>query len=425
MSTARLTFLYPHLFRTARLGESAAAAACRRAPCRRTSTATTSASRPPQHAAPFGTAPQPQQGNRFPKRAGMAVEPKPLGDVQQAPALETPATSEAQQAAADAEERESSPEQKKEAAAKLDPAADARKETLSSPGASSSSSPDASAAEQQNTTGTPPGAPPPADGAKKKGASGPMDAILYLEPPSHSPDSRPPPHLTPPPYVHHFDSYSLVKQLSAGGYTTEQAITAMKAVRAILAQNLDVAQDSLVSKADVENETYLFRAACSELSTEVKNSRRVADEQLRQQRTLLQHEVDILAQSLNQELLTLNDTVKGMFNDRKIAVREEQKAAESAIQQLNYRISVNLTSDSRSEIEALRWVLVRRAVLGIIFMAVITLSTLRYASYLAHERQREAEKQAKEAREAEALRKSDGKQDHSSGPDAAEILAAN
>ena len=78
-------------------------------------------------------------------------------------------------------------------------------------------------------------------------------------------------------------------------------------------------------------ETYLFSAACSELSTEVKNNGRIADEEMRQKRTLLQHEVDILTQSLNQEVLTLNDNVRGTFNDRKIAVREEQKAVESTV----------------------------------------------------------------------------------------------
>jgi hypothetical protein len=59
--------------------------------------------------------------------------------------------------------------------------------------------------------------------------------------------------MAPPPYVHHFDTYSLVKQLGDGGYSQAQAIEVMKGVRAILAQNLDVAQESLVSKSDVEN----------------------------------------------------------------------------------------------------------------------------------------------------------------------------
>jgi hypothetical protein len=41
--------------------------------------------------------------------------------------------------------------------------------------------------------------------------------------------------------------------VEAGGFTEEQAITAMKAVRGLLALNLDVAKAGLVSKSDVEN----------------------------------------------------------------------------------------------------------------------------------------------------------------------------
>lgn len=83
--------------------------------------------------------------------------------------------------------------------------------------------------------------------------------------------------------------------------------------------------------AATDQETYLFRAACSELRQEIKNNRRLQDEQIRQQRAHLQHEVDILTQSLNQAVLTLNDNVRGMFNDRRMAVREEQKTADSAV----------------------------------------------------------------------------------------------
>jgi hypothetical protein len=85
-----------------------------------------------------------------------------------------------------------------------------------------------------------------------------------------------------------------------------------------------------------DQETYLFTAACSELSTEIRNNRRLEEEQLRQQRTHLQHEVDILTQSLNQEVLTLNDNVRGLFNDRKMAVSEEQKVVQSAVSFLSW-----------------------------------------------------------------------------------------
>lgn len=334
-----------------------------------------------QHAAPFGTSTASKKAS-FAPRVGKGIEPKPLGSVQGAPALESHMKEALPPPPPEA--RDSTPEQRKDAAKALDPAADGLKKTLSSPGVSSSekkklreqahqaqkeeaqkeetqkeeaqqeeaqqaqkeqAQAQAQAQEKKEkqkqkqqgsaeTTATGPDGEPP----KKKRATGPMDAVLHIEPPENQPVSEKPPHLTPPPYVHHFDSYSLVKQLEQGGYTNAQAITAMKAVRALLAQNLEVAQGGLISKSDVENETYLFRAACAELSTEVKNNRRIADEQLRQQRTVLQHEVDNTTQVMNQELLTLNDNVKGMFNDRKMAVREEQKAAESAVRRLLYPI---------------------------------------------------------------------------------------
>ncbi|KAJ4268724.1 hypothetical protein NW762_002792 [Fusarium torreyae] len=254
--------------------------------------------------------------------------------------------------------------------------------------------------------------------------SGPLEAILHMEPPETTKPTttRPGPAMCPPPYVHHFDSYSLVRQLQDGGYSQEQATTSMKAIRTLLAENLDIAQSTLVSKSDVENETYLFTAACSELSTEIKNNRRLEEEQLRQQRTHLQHEVDILTQSLNQEVHTLNDNVRGSFNDRKMAVREEQKVVESAVQQINYKISIVLSSDAKSEIEAVRWILIRRSVLGILFMAVLTLGTLRYATYVSHERQREADRKKKEEEEK---RRNGGKQDRATDADAIAILAAN
>ncbi|KAL7798251.1 hypothetical protein V8C37DRAFT_369251 [Trichoderma ceciliae] len=277
-------------------------------------------------------------------------------------------------------------------------------------------------------------APKPADSSDSTGSAEPkasnprdvpkmsdkLDTVYYMGAPENI--SQKTPSMSPPKYVHHFDSYSLVKQLQEEGYTNDQAITMMKAIRTILAHNLDMAQERLVSKSDVENESYLFSAACSELSAEIKNNRRGQDEQIRQQRTHLQHEVDILTQTLNQELLTLNDNVRGLFNDRKMAVREGQRAVESAIQQITYKISIMLSSDSKSEIEGVRWILIRRSVVGILFMAILTLGTIRYATYVSHERQRELDRKKKEE---EDLRRDGGKNDRTSAPDAAAILAAN
>ncbi|KAI1094741.1 hypothetical protein F5B19DRAFT_444564 [Rostrohypoxylon terebratum] len=397
MPTPRLTFLYPHLFRAARFGESSAQRAkirCRKSPnsCK------------PRMAAFSSTTPSRQAVF---ERHGKAVEPFPVTpEVVNLPGPNPdppkPLSSEPATKESKSKEKETVQEVKEKEDV-VEKAADKKEVTpQAGPTASSSSSP----TPQQVAT------------EAKMQESGPMEAVLHMPPPQEIHHL----HISTPPYVHHFDSYSLVKELEAGGYTKGQAITVMKAIRVLLAQNLDVAQEGLISKSDVENETYLFRAACSELSAEVQNNRKIADETTRQQRTQLQHEVDIVSQRMSQDLMTLKDDVKGMFNDRRMNVREEQRTMESAIQQLNLKISVDLNSDSRSDIEGLRWVLIRRSVLGILFMAVCTLGTLRYATYLKHERQREEERKA---REAEKLRNNHGREDHAPPVDAAEILAAN
>lgn len=304
MSTARLTFLYPHLFRSIRLGESAVAqTAVKR--CRKPATA-----RKP-FAAAFTTSTR--TGEAVFERHGKAVEPTaaPPGAVKLPQPESTEATAAEAQRCEDAAAAERVVQEAEDVPAEEDVAAATETQPL------------------QDSGVTQKAAPPPQQKAaeEKMQTSGPMDAVLHMPPPGEHAH----PHIAKPPYVHHFDTYTLVKQLEGGGYSREQAITIMKAVRGLLAQNLDIAQDGLVSKSDVDNETYLFNAACSELSSEVVNTQRNADEVSRQKRTLLQHEVDILSQKLSQDLMTLRDDVKGMFNDRKMAVREEQRRMEGAV----------------------------------------------------------------------------------------------
>jgi hypothetical protein len=97
--------------------------------------------------------------------------------------------------------------------------------------------------------------------ANTKDALAPLETVLHMSPPE-SPEvqnASKPPHLQTPPYVHHFDTYALVQQVQSGGFTKNQSITAMKAVRELLAINLDVAKQGLVSKGDVENVSIMLR----------------------------------------------------------------------------------------------------------------------------------------------------------------------
>ncbi|KAK0249634.1 hypothetical protein LTR91_010603 [Friedmanniomyces endolithicus] len=209
----------------------------------------------------------------------------------------------------------------------------------------------------------------------------------------HSPPIKAP-HLDQPRYVHHFDTYGLVKQLTSSGWSTPHATLVMKAVRLMLADNMELAKDALVSKSMVENETYLFRAACAELKTEVSGRRRTEHEKMQTERTHLQHEVDILSQRVGQESGVLKDDLKGMFDDRKMGVRNEQRGMESKIQQLNYKITVSLQADARSEVEGLRWVMTRRVIITLAAIVLMVIGGLRLAANALHERELEAKKRA-------------------------------
>ncbi|KAL4918071.1 hypothetical protein BDW62DRAFT_71258 [Aspergillus aurantiobrunneus] len=212
----------------------------------------------------------------------------------------------------------------------------------------------------------------------------PLEGVLHMPSPSSyltpSAPHNQSPHMAPPPYVHHFDTYTLVQDLANGGFSDKQSITIMKAVRKILQNNLDFAKQNLTSKSDVENETYLFQAACSELQSSLQVARNSEVQRQRASRTSLQHESDILSQRTNQELAGLKDDIKGMFNDHKMTVRELQRSIDTSVQELNYKITVSLNSDSKSEIEGLRWILTRRAALAIGISAFMILLFLRYSS---------------------------------------------
>ncbi|KAL4967359.1 uncharacterized protein BDV14DRAFT_169870 [Aspergillus stella-maris] len=240
----------------------------------------------------------------------------------------------------------------------------------------------------------------------------PLEGVLHMPSPSSylTPTTSPhnsPPHMAPPPYVHHFDTYTLVQDLANGGFSDKQSEVIMKAVRKILQNNLDFAKQNLTSKSDVENETYLFSAACSELQSSLQTARNSEIQRQRASRASLEHETDILSQRTNQELSGMKDDIKGMFNDHKMTVRELQRSIDTSVQELNYKITVSLNSDSKSEIEGLRWILTRRAALAIATSAFMILLFLRYSSTQRAQNTPEKKKEAAPAKEGTETRSSD------------------
>lgn len=357
MATPRLPFLYPQLFRSARAYENSA----RSMPFQPSSFAT------------FNTTRHRNQST-VSRRQPQSMESK-------LPPPTQPKKRSARQASSSSVNRKATPKGQKDTAKESSPQSagstsrsqDAKDENQDSTKPTEASVPSQSPAKAEEK----PGASKAADGMPKEvpPPTNPMDAVLRMPPPSDlglatlPSNGQEVPHLEPAPYIHHFDTYTLVKDLQAGGFSEEQAITVMKGIRGILQEKLDLAEATLTSKSDSENEEYLFKAACSELRSSLESSRHLEVERQRSSRTQLQHEVDILNMRITQELAKMNDDLKGMWNDHKMTTREQQQGQDTGIQELNYKIAVSLASDGKSEAEGLRWVLTRRAAFAIVFSA--------------------------------------------------------
>lgn len=241
MSLTRLSFLYPHLFKTAKVCE------CNlpRRPPRRgekrspKSTFSTSAQhRHETYAQRYGTAAEPQPPP-IPATDGLG-ESKTLANTIEKD-VKTPIRKQ--------QERKSDPNQAKEATN-----ANHEVQKIAEKSLKSQSSPtDNSAPASKLDSGEflPREAMKPTIG-KEPGKS--LETVLHMEAQdTKGNEEHKPHHLQAPPYVHHFDTFTLVSDLQKGGFTEAQSVTLMKAVRSLLATNLDIARESLVSKSDIEN----------------------------------------------------------------------------------------------------------------------------------------------------------------------------
>jgi len=172
--------------------------------------------------------------------------------------------------------------------------------------------------------------------------------------------------MKPAEYVHDFDSYAFVNRLHKDGMLTrEQSVVLMKAIRYLLRRSVLKAKAHFLSRGELENEMYLFRAAMSELRNEIATIRKNEAASLRAETTTLLRDVDSLNQALREQTSDLENQIDIEVGNRKSVLRTEQKDLELQIQGLNNKIIVQILSDLRSELEQVRWVSTRRGLIAI------------------------------------------------------------
>ncbi|CAO0797804.1 unnamed protein product [Mucor circinelloides] len=175
---------------------------------------------------------------------------------------------------------------------------------------------------------------------------------------------------------HHFDTYEVLTHLESQGFTRRQAEVIMKGMKFRLRECTASVKQQLLLTSDLENESYLFKAALSELRTEVQVMRRNDMQMLQTDLSLITREVDSLEQRLSEGVADMKNEIQMDMNNRKNETREDQKEMDMKIQEINNKFTIRL-GDIRTEIEAVRWETIWKGMTGVL-LAGLTIASLGY-----------------------------------------------
>ncbi|KAI0049604.1 hypothetical protein FA95DRAFT_1556699 [Auriscalpium vulgare] len=187
------------------------------------------------------------------------------------------------------------------------------------------------------------------------------------------PDPTRAPH-TPPAYQNPpFHTYRFFAALEQT-FPTPTARNLMRATRALLVDRLGrVKRDGLMYK-DLDNQAYLFRAALSELRTEVTVLTRSDTARVSAGSTALRREVDALQAKMKEDIQTLKHEIQMDVDSRKNEARNESKKVDLEIEGVLNKSLVSLY-DLRSDMEEVKWDNMRKSVVALsAFLVVIVLS---------------------------------------------------
>ncbi|CAE6523778.1 unnamed protein product [Rhizoctonia solani] len=179
------------------------------------------------------------------------------------------------------------------------------------------------------------------------------------------------------PRINAFDTHRFVTALERT-FPTPVARTLMRATRALLVVRFGRVKQEIFGVRDLDNQAYLFRAALSELRTELTMRTRSEFAALRTASNALRREVDALNGKMKEDIGTLKHDIDMDINNHKNETRSDAKVNELAIEELNHRATIKI-SDLRTEIEQAKWVNVSRGVLGVLSLVPLVILTMELA----------------------------------------------
>ncbi|KAK6461782.1 hypothetical protein DFJ63DRAFT_314413 [Scheffersomyces coipomensis] len=183
----------------------------------------------------------------------------------------------------------------------------------------------------------------------------------------------------------YMDTYEVYQELISAGFTSNQADEIINLIIVQLNSKLSKLSSKYSQVYELENERYLFESAQQELRVDVTRSREQHINELISLTNVLERDFNIISDDLNNEFLQLKNDNAVTINDQRSENTLQSKKIILKIQETNHKITTELNSAMRSEIESLRWNLSRWGLIAIL-ITVFSGCAAFYAEKAKHTR---------------------------------------
>ncbi|KAI0370292.1 hypothetical protein BV20DRAFT_995563 [Pilatotrama ljubarskyi] len=176
----------------------------------------------------------------------------------------------------------------------------------------------------------------------------------------------PPYHVNPP-----FNTHRFFSELERS-FPTPIARNLMRVTRALLVDRIGRVKRDALTVQDLESQAYLFRAALSELRTEISVLTRNETAAMRSATSALRREVDALDGRMKEDIAQLKHEIQMDVDSRKNEAKNDLKSIDLQIEEVLSKALVTI-GELKTQVEESRWEKMRAAVaaLGVLSLVII------------------------------------------------------
>ncbi|KLT38303.1 hypothetical protein CC85DRAFT_289651 [Cutaneotrichosporon oleaginosum] len=176
-----------------------------------------------------------------------------------------------------------------------------------------------------------------------------------------------------------FDTHRFVSKLNAASIDPDVSRALMESVRGLITQRVDRAATNMLSKEELDNQAYLFKAALSKLRTEWNVRNRNTGIAGRNALSAIRRDLDGVELKMGEDVQMLKHDIELDMGNRKTDIRSDMKQTSINIQEINNRATISI-GDLKTEIESAKWEATRRAIAIIVVLVVfgVVISTVTF-----------------------------------------------